>query len=174
MPSPSSLKIIIENEQGLVSRCIQQDSDSEIMEHTLNTGAISPHPSESKCSVEKDEKLSLLFSRLGLKNNSPSPIIERSPTSFQTISTDHSNHNLQVNSSFPLLLAPSNKNRKSRMVFSTPSEEGESTVREILSTLSSRFHSAIESKSSSCITKQKKMKSSSSSSHRFCKSFDSC
>src|SRR3989338_3744721 len=174
---PSSLKIIVENEEGVVSVIHHQENSSDTDDSMIYPSELTSSPTvsgryltptlrQTESTAEKEDKLSSLFSRLGLKNNKPSPQHHEisSKPFLQPLSLEHTPAN-----SFPLLLAPSNKNRRSRMVFSSPSEEGESAVREVLSALSSRFHSNHESKSSSCITKPKKMKSNSNSSHRFLK-----
>ncbi|KAG2386637.1 hypothetical protein C9374_002381 [Naegleria lovaniensis] len=174
-----------------------EDSDEEISPLTSSSSASNSTGSLTCCghlggsemdelSVQDDhsQSISSLFTRLGLnlsrkpsrecsfsqELNSSSSSFNLSNSSYRntdsnTLSTTPS---INSSSSFPLLLAPSNKSQNSMMVFSTPSpssEDNESQVRDILSSISSRFHNA--KKTSNCIIKPKKMKSK-----RFTKSFE--
>ena len=165
MPSKlPSMKIVVDDNSTL---------DSTTQTH-LDESPMSCLDSPSGNDLQSSSlSLSRIFSRMNLEtapSSCNSPTIESNQSSPS--STCKSNVSLStslLSTSFPVLLAPSHKNKRSHMVFSSQSEEGESTVREILSSISSRFHNAIvERKNHNGIPKQKKMKPNG----RVCKSFD--
>ena len=170
----SSCSSSASNSTSSLTCCGHLGGCSEFEEPSLGGATSSTHEDHNKT-------LSSLFTRLGLSlSRKPSRECSFSqedrlspPSSFspQCPSTTSASQSFNAaSSSFPLLLAPSNK-RKNSLMFSTPStEDNESTVRDILSSISSRFHNALlEKKTSNSIMKPKKMKSNLK---RFTKSFD--